>query len=178
MVWIINYNFCLIYYYHYFISIILYLAPPPGLEGDDLEYFNDLEERKSKVKDIRAVNEGKAVDAFRMAQKKKDYASLKPKASLENPIGISKSIFTQNKDIPDNLPVFKRKSINETNKLISKKTKVIENSDNNNMKNDNIDTNIHNNIHNDSESKFIIPTESKPESKVLSGMFDYNSDSD
>jgi hypothetical protein len=110
-----------------------------------------------------------------MAQKQKDYASLKPKSLLENPNDISKSIFTPNKIMSDNLPVFKRKSINETKIIVSKKIKVIEysGSNNNSSSSSKLDSN------DKSESELIVPTESsKPESKVISGMFDYNSDSD
>ena len=42
-------------------------APPPGLDEEDVEYFNDLQSTKDKMKSLRAIQEDQALEEFRHA---------------------------------------------------------------------------------------------------------------
>lgn len=42
-------------------------APPPGLDNEDVNYFNDLESTKEKLKSLRAQQEDQALEEFRLA---------------------------------------------------------------------------------------------------------------
>ena len=42
-------------------------APPPGLNEDDVEYFNELQSTKDKIKSLRAQQEDQALEEFRLA---------------------------------------------------------------------------------------------------------------
>jgi len=44
-------------------------APPKGLDEDEIEYFNEVEAQKEKIKGTRAANEEKLLENFRNKQK-------------------------------------------------------------------------------------------------------------
>ncbi len=43
-------------------------APPKALDEDDVEYYNDLEDRKRKAKESRLAREEEELDKFRCAK--------------------------------------------------------------------------------------------------------------